>query len=132
MPASLRRMDPRELTPRQQRKLRADVRVLATFARVYCHQRHAAREHQVAGAYVAALADHGITGPALCAECGKLLSHAVAKRATCPFDPKPMCKQCPEHCYAPHYREQIREVMKVAGRTLVLRGRLDYLWHLFR
>jgi len=43
-----------------------------------------------------------------------------------------MCKHCPEHCYAPRYRAQIREVMRYSGPRLVLRGRLDYLWHLLR
>ena len=66
----------------------------------------------------------------LCAACTKLLSHSFVKRRSCPLDPKPACKRCPTHCYAPFYRAQIREVMKVSGRKFVLRGRLDYLLHL--
>ena len=45
----------------------------------------------------------------LCVDCRKLLLHAIVKRIACPLDPKPMCKKCPEHCYAPRYRAQIRE-----------------------
>ena len=57
--------------------------------------------------------------------------HAFVKRQTCPMSPKPSCKKCPQNCYASAYRARIREVMKVSGRRLVLRGRLDYLLHLY-
>ena len=66
----------------------------------------------------------------LCPECTKLLTHAFVKRTHCPMDPKPMCKHCPNHCYHPTYRQQIREVMKFSGRNMVFGGRLDYLFHL--
>jgi hypothetical protein len=46
------------------------------------------------------------------------------------MNPKPMCKHCPSHCYAPMYRAQIRRVMKYAGIKLLMRGRVDYLLHL--
>lgn len=39
------------------------------------------------------------------------------------------CKHCPDHCYYPTYREQIRKVMAFSGRQMVVRGRLDYLDH---
>ena len=66
----------------------------------------------------------------LCPACRKLLAHAFVQRSHCPLDPKPACKKCPTHCYAPKYRAQIREVMKYSGRRLGLRGRLDYLFGL--
>ena len=66
----------------------------------------------------------------VCRSCGKLLAHAVVKRLQCPLDPKPECKKCPQHCYAPAYRAQIKAVMRFSGPRLVLRGRLDYLLHL--
>jgi hypothetical protein len=46
------------------------------------------------------------------------------------MDPKPACKHCPQHCYAPRYRDEIREVMRYSGRKLVMSGRVDYLVHL--
>jgi len=67
----------------------------------------------------------------LCPQCTKLLHHAFVKRTACPRDPKPQCKDCPTHCYAKVYREQIREVMRFSGMRLLLRGRIDYLFHLF-
>jgi hypothetical protein len=115
---------------RRGRKLRRDLKVLATFIRVYCdgHHRTAPRE-------VERLKTHDVTEIygrplELCSACRKLLTHAFVKRTACPLDPKPMCKKCPQHCYGSPYRAQIREVMRYAGRKLVLRGRLDYLLHL--
>jgi hypothetical protein len=53
----------------------------------------------------------------------------MEKRRRCPLDPKPSCKNCHIHCYSKEYRAQIREIMAFSGRRLILRGRLDYLWH---
>jgi len=73
--------------------------------------------------------DHAIAGGELplCKDCQRLLMHAFTKRSTCPMNPKPACKHCPNHCYHPTYREQIRQVMKFSGRKLVMSGRLDLL-----
>lgn len=113
------------------KKLLADLKVLARFIEVYCHGNHTAeppspvrmRTHDVE-----AIAGHCVR---LCPECTRLLMHAWVKRGRCPMDPKPVCKHCPNHCYAPEYRQQIRKVMAYSGRKLVLRGRLDYLLHLW-
>jgi hypothetical protein len=67
----------------------------------------------------------------LCRECTRLLQHGTAKLLLCPYDPKPMCKKCPTHCYAPFYRERVREVMKFSGMHMMKRGRLDMLFHYF-
>jgi hypothetical protein len=42
-----------------------------------------------------------------------------------------MCKKCPAHCYAPGYRERIREVMRFSGQYLVKHGRLDLIVHYY-
>lgn len=112
-------------------RVRRDIQTLARFVRIFCAGRHgdAARAPlELPQIDLNALAG----GPVeLCTDCRRLLSHAVMKRAQCPFDPKPMCKHCPRHCYAPEYRAQIKQAMAYAGRRMVLRGRLDYLLHLF-
>lgn len=110
--------------------LQRDLKTLALFIRIYCHHRHADAEKTVVTLKthdVAALAGRPVE---LCDGCRKLLAHALVKRSNCPMDPKPMCKHCPSHCYHPTYRAQIREVMKVSGKRLVLSGRLDMLFHL--
>jgi hypothetical protein len=116
--------------PTLPRAVRRDLKLLADFIHLYCRQRHAdADRHAVR------LKTHDVEALCrrpirLCASCRRLLTHAFVKRTRCPLEPKPACKRCPTHCYAPAYRAQIREVMKYSGRRLVLRGRLDYLYHL--
>ena len=116
---------------RPDRALQRDLRTLVRFIEVYCHDHHGpARQWPMVSLQthdVERLAGHDLH---LCPECRKLLQHALVKRSTCPMDPKPACKRCPRHCYAPVYRQQIRQVMRHSGRALVLRGRIDYLWHL--
>lgn len=110
--------------------LRRDLKTLALFIRIYCDDLHADRERErvvMRTHDVAALAGREVI---LCAECRKLLMHAFVKRSSCPLDPKPMCKHCPQHCYVPAYRQQIQQVMKYSGRKLVMHGRVDYLLHL--
>ena len=110
--------------------LHQDLRTLASFIGVYCKHRHRRVEKSAARlkAYdVPQIAGRGLE---LCPSCLKLLAHALSKRSHCPLEPKPTCKNCPQHCYHPTYRKQIREVMKYSGRRMVLSGRLDYLFHL--
>jgi hypothetical protein len=90
-----------------------DIKVLATFIDVYCRGKHGSRKGE------------------LCAECEELLRYAETKRRKCPLDPKPTCKHCPIHCYGKVQRAKIREVMGYSVRRLMLRGRLDLLWHYF-
>jgi hypothetical protein len=114
----------------EDKAIRKDLRVLARFIDLYCRNRHREDERdavEMKGFDVAGIAGRDVT---LCRTCQKLLAHAFVKRSNCPMTPKPACKNCPEHCYHPDYRRQIREVMKYSGRKLVLSGRLDYLFHL--
>lgn len=112
-------------------RLDKDTRILARFVEVYCHDHHA-HTAGVDGNWPLVYDTSELTGKQmrLCPDCQKLLTHAMVKRTHCPMQPKPTCKHCTKHCYHPTYRQQIREVMKYSGRKMVLRGRLDYLWHL--
>ncbi len=114
--------------PNNPKLLRKDLRTLALFIRIYCQAQHEGRSLvDIRGFDL-----KEITGKSLelCPECTKLLHHAFVKRQHCPYDPKPACKDCPSHCYAKSYRQQIREVMRFSGRKLLLSGRLDYIFHL--
>jgi hypothetical protein len=113
------------------RKLRHDLKVLAVFIRIYCETRHRGTEQKVVTLKTHDLAALHGRPLRLCPACRKLLTHAFVKRTACPLDTKPMCKKCPQHCYAPRYREQIRAVMRYSGRRLLFSGRLDYLFHLW-
>lgn len=108
-------------------ELHRDLKTLAQFVHIYCQGQHQDRQKQPAVLKthdVASLAGQPVE---LCAACTKLLTHALVKRTACPMRPKPACKHCPQHCYHPTYRAQIRKVMKYSGRKLVLGGRLDLL-----
>lgn len=113
-----------------EKEMRRDLKTLALFISLYCRYRHAD-----APKTPAALKTHDVKAIAgraidLCPECSKLLAHAFVKRSTCPMDPKPMCKHCPNHCYHPSYRAKIQEVMRFSGKKMLLSGRIDYLFHL--
>jgi Mg-chelatase subunit ChlI len=104
------------MLPTMEKKLRkqeTDIKVLEAFIGTYCRGKH------------------GTAKGCLCQECSELLTYAVLKRRKCPLDPKPACKHCPIHCYSKERRALIREVMGFAGRRLMLRGRLDLVWHYF-
>lgn len=97
----------------KRRRQEKDVKLLATFIGSYCRGKHKSPKGE------------------LCTDCADLLRYAGARRCNCPLDPKPACKHCPVHCYSKARREAIREVMGYSGRRLLLRGRLDLLWHYF-
>ena len=114
--------------PNTPKLLQRDLRTLTRFIQIYCHGHH---YHQ-APAVLRGMDLQKIAGKPveLCPPCTKLLQHALVKRTHCQRNPKPQCKDCPSHCYAPNYRQQIREVMRFSGMKLLFSGRLDYLFHL--
>ncbi|MFQ5462398.1 MAG: nitrous oxide-stimulated promoter family protein [Phycisphaerae bacterium] len=109
------------------RRLRSDLRTLATFVSVYCRDHHtdqSDRPFALKSPDLSAMLGKELL---LCPTCAKLLAHACVKRMHCPMDPKPACKHCPQHCYNPAYREQIQRIMQYSGRKLLFSGRIDYL-----
>ncbi|RNC70649.1 MAG: nitrous oxide-stimulated promoter family protein [Desulfuromonadales bacterium] len=107
-----------------------DLKVIIDFVRVYCHARHE-RAGRAPFELPQEMTRHYGKGVDLCPECAGLLAHGITKRRICPLDPKPSCKHCRIHCYSREYRAKIREVMGFSGRRMIMRGRLDYLWHYF-
>lgn len=121
-----------EIFQRLDQKKAKDVKVLANFVAIFCRANHKAepkapfplRDERLRRA----LGDKKLH---LCQDCTKLLNHGAAKLLLCPYDPKPMCKKCPTHCYAPGYREKMRRVMRFSGLYLIKHGRLDLMVHYF-
>jgi len=109
------------MTPKEKK----DLKVLALFTSVYC------RAHHRGETKPRDLAELDVKGLALCEECLDFLTYAFERRLKCPLDPKPECKGCHIHCYRPGHRDKVREIMRFSGRRLILRGRLDLLWHYF-
>jgi Nitrous oxide-stimulated promoter. len=84
------------------RKLELDT--LKKMIRIYC--RH----------------EHGSLKADLCPECSKLLDYAEQRMDKCVYgDNKPVCSECPVHCYKPGMRAEIKKVMHHAGPRM--------LWH---
>ena len=64
---------------------------------------------------------HGSRGR-LCDECQALLDYAGIRLDRCRFAAgKPVCAQCAVHCYQPHMRVRIKQVMRYAGPRMLLR-----------
>lgn len=103
-----------------------DIRLIGKFVEVYCAGRHGGVERS------SFTLPAGLGERRLCPECSAFMEYAVAKRMKCPLEEeKPSCKHCRIHCYAKAQREKVREIMAYSGRKLMLRGRLDYVWHYF-
>lgn len=112
-----------ESITRQQKK---DIRLIGKFVEVYCAGKHRAAEQ------TRIILPAGLGERRLCPDCASFFEYAMAKRLKCPLEAeKPSCKHCRIHCYDKPHREKVREIMAYAGRRLMMRGRLDYLWHYF-
>lgn len=115
----------RNRTPEE--KIRKDIHVLADLTRIYCRQKHEDRKRRTLVAK-GSLADYTRElDVQVCSECSKLILHGTVMRIRCPMDPKPECKYCPDHCYHPRYRAQVRKVMRFAWRHMLKRGRFDII-----
>ncbi|RLC68416.1 MAG: nitrous oxide-stimulated promoter family protein [Chloroflexi bacterium] len=121
-----------ELFERLARKQVRDARVLADFVNIFCRENHRYEPKSLFPGKDEALRRVAGDRPLLlCSDCRKLLSHGIVKLLQCPYDPRPMCKKCETPCYAPDYRERMREVMRFSGLYLAKRGRLDMLFRYF-
>jgi len=120
------------LFERLDKKKDKDIRVLADFVSIFCRENHQRQTGNVSSIEDAGLRSN-LDGKdlVLCSDCQRLLNHGIAKLLLCPYDPKPMCKKCETHCYAPGYREKIREVMRFSGLYMIKHGRLDLMLHYF-
>lgn len=103
-----------------------DIRLIGTFVEVYCAGRHGSSERSLF------CLPAGVGGRRLCSECAEFMAYAVARRMKCPLEAgKPSCKHCRVHCYTKANLAKVKEIMAYSGKKLLLRGRLDYLWHYF-
>lgn len=112
------------------KKLLRDGQVLCRFVSIYCDAHHRDRSRNVFIGRGKIVSLQGGLKPELCRECAEILGYGLGKLLLCPYDPKPRCKHCPTHCYAPRQRKQIREIMRFSGKWLVTHGRLDLLFKL--
>lgn len=56
----------------------------------------------------------------LCSMCKKLKEYTFQRLTKCPFLPnKPVCEDCPIHCYKKNYRDEIKNIMRFSGPILI-------------
>ncbi|MBE0599308.1 MAG: nitrous oxide-stimulated promoter family protein [Desulfuromonadales bacterium] len=109
---------------------RKDLKVLALFTAVWCRAQHGGEKRPLDTESVG-MTEAGVEKYRYCPQCREFLAYAMIRRVKCPLEPKPTCKHCQVHCYRPGHREQVRQIMRFSGKHLILRGRLDLLWHYF-
>lgn len=67
----------------------------------------------------------------LCNDCQSLATYAENRLLSCLYgEIKPVCKECPVHCYAPQRREQMRLVMNYSGPRMLLKRPVFALVHM--
>jgi len=68
--------------------------------------------------------------------CQQLLDYALDRLVHCRFGKhKPTCAKCAVHCFKPYYRQQVREVMRYAGPSMLryaLGVAIRHLWLLVK
>ncbi|MDK9718624.1 MAG: nitrous oxide-stimulated promoter family protein [Trichlorobacter sp.] len=102
-----------------------DIKVIARFTEVWCAGQLHSNQQQIT-------VYPGMQPLTLCPECAAFLEYAAKKRLHCPLEAeKPTCRRCRIHCYAPQQRTLVKQIMAWSGKRMILRGRLDYLWHYF-
>lgn len=69
----------------------------------------------------------------LCPQCRELYQYASERMDRCIYgDHKPVCSQCPIHCYKPAMREAVKEVMRYSGPRMIWRSPLLTLRYMYR
>jgi superfamily II helicase len=62
---------------------------------------------------------HGVEND-LCESCLQMKNYAEQRTEKCRFGKdKPICANCPVHCYKPEMRQKIREVMRYSGPRML-------------
>jgi len=103
-----------------------DIRLIGKFVEVYCNGKHGAVDRNPFN-LPAEMGERR-----LCLECSAFMQYAVTRRIKCPLEAeKPSCKHCRTHCYNKANLAKVKEIMAYSGMKLMLRGRLDYIWHYF-
>ena len=75
--------------------------VVSEMIRIYCKGNHKAQK-------------------SVCPSCQELLQYCEARVDRCPMmETKTFCSACKIHCYKPHMREQIKQVMRYAGPKMI-------------
>jgi hypothetical protein len=82
-------------------RIEREKKTVQKMIRLYCHKHH-----------------QGSNG--LCSACSMLEKYATDRTNKCKFGKnKPVCSNCPVHCYKPEKRNEIKTVMRYAGPRMI-------------
>jgi hypothetical protein len=91
-----------------------EKKTVAAMVDIYCGDQHGHRHE-------------------LCDECQTLLRYSHGRLDKCPYGAeKPVCRECPIHCYRPAERAAMRDVMRYSGPKMLLRHPWLALVHLWK
>lgn len=66
-----------------------------------------------------------------CESCSALIEYAGKRLQKCKFgDSKPVCKECPVHCYSLSMRENMKQVMRWSGPRMLYKKPLYAFIHM--
>lgn len=100
------------MTVDEKRKL--ELKTMYQIIGIYCHNKH-----------------HTLKGQ-LCEECQKVWQYAEHRIDVCPhMENKTFCSVCKTHCYAPTYREKIREIMRYGGPRMLFISPIQVIRHMY-
>lgn len=101
-------------TPLLSGQLLFELNTMTAMAKIYCRAHHQ-QEHK----------------KTLCAECTELLQYAETRLDRCPYgQDKPTCNKCPVHCYKPHMKQKVREIMIYSGPRMLIPHPIMSIKHL--
>lgn len=104
-----------------QRKRERETRIVSQMIAIHCAGKHPKEERT----------ERGFCGEPLCPDCKALDDYACLRTQRCRrMGEKVSCEACPNHCYAPAMRAQIREVMRYAGPRMLKRHPISAIRHL--
>lgn len=93
-------------------RIEHEKQVVTAMIGVYCRKKH-----------------HSQT---LCPECEALHAYAQKRLSCCKYgEEKSFCSACKTHCYAPQYKEKIKEVMRFSGPWMLLYHPIMAIKHVF-
>lgn len=94
-------------------RIEQEQKIVLAMIKVYCHKKHHSKH--------------------LCPECEALAEYAHKRLTHCRYGKdKGFCSGCTTHCYAPKYKEKIREVMRFSGPWMLLYHPITAIKHIFQ
>lgn len=111
-----------------------DVVTLAGMTEIYCADHHAENDRKPFESEATKARIYPARKiPSLCPECAAHLRYGEVRRALCRREPRPACKTCANHCYAPVERAWQKRAMAYAGPRAMFRGHaIEAIRHLLQ